>query len=210
MEQPQDEPYHITIEIVNKGCKGLRMLENSGILQYTLSDIRGLPTGLTRHLVKMPSKEITTIPENTFVEIRRGGKFGGGASAWFDSDGCDVCKTILSHDSFLISGRHVEGYTIAYSFVAPNFDAFQRIVSTLEAKGLELKILEVARFKPKGKVLTEKQERALWLALKMGFFQFPRKITMLELSRRLGIGLSTLSEITRRGIRRLLEDHFET
>ncbi len=209
MERSQDEPYHITIEIVNTGCKGLRMFETSGIQQYTLSDIRGLPTGLTRHLVKIPSKEITAIPEDSFSEIRRDGKLGGGASAWFDSDGCDVCKTILSHNSFLISGRHVEGHTIVYSFVAPNFDAFQRIVSTLEANGLEPKILEVARFKPKGKVLTEKQERALWLALKMGFFEFPRKITMLELSRRLGIGLSTLSEITRRGIRRLLEDHFE-
>ena len=58
--------------------------------------------------------------------------------------------------------------------------------------------------------MTEKQERVLWLALKMGFFEFPRRITMLELSRRLGVGLSTLSEIIRRGIRRLLENHFET
>jgi len=78
------------------------------------------------------------------------------------------------------------------------------------ASGLKPKILEVGKFRPKGKTLTEKQERVLWLALKMGFFEFSRKITMAELSRRLGLGLSTLSEITRRGIRRLLEDHFET
>jgi predicted DNA binding protein len=210
MEQVEDEPYHVTLEIVNKRCKGLRMLKVSGIQQYSLSDVRGLPGGLTRHLIRMPSKEIVEIPENTFTKIRSGDRFDGRASAWFDSDGCDVCKTILSNNSFLISGRHVEGYTILYSFVAPNFKAFKNIVSTLEATGLKPRILEVGKFRRKGKILTEKQERVLWLALKMGFFEFPRKINMLELSRRLGVALSTLSEITRRGIRRLLEDHFET
>jgi len=186
------------------------MLKDLKIQHYSLSDVRGTPGGPTRHLIRMPSKKITEIPADTFTKIRSEGKFDGGASAWFDSDGCDVCKAILSQNAFLVSGRHVEGYTILYSFVAPNFDAFKSIISKLEASGLKPKILEVAKFKPKGKILTEKQERALWLALKMGFFEFPRKITMLELSRRLGIALSTVSEITRRGTRRLLEDHFET
>ncbi len=210
MGQSRDEPYHITVEIVNKHCKGLRMLKDLGVQQYTVSDVRGLPGGLTRHLVRMPSREIADIPEDAFAIIRGDGKFGGGAAAWFDSDGCAVCKAILSHSSFLVSGRHIAGYTLVYSFVAPSFDVFQKIVSTLEANGLKLKILEVTRFKPKGKILTEKQERVLWLASKMGFFEYPRKITMLELSRRLGIALSTLSEIIRRGTRRLIEDHFET
>ena len=210
MQRREDEPIHVTFEILNKVCKGLRMLRDSGIQQFTLSDVRGIPGGLTRHLVRAPSHEISEVPAETFTKIRSSGKFVGRASVWFDSDGCDVCKAILSQKAFLVSGRHIEDYTILYSFVAPNFDAFKSIVSTLETSGLEPKILEVARFKPKGKILTEKQERVLWLALKMGFFEFPRKITMLELSRRLGVALSTLSEITRRGIRRLLERHFET
>jgi len=46
--------------------------------------------------------------------------------------------------------------------------------------------------------------------LEKGVFDYPRKTNTLELSRRLGISLSTLSEITRRGMRRLVEDHFET
>ena len=210
MKRSKDEPYHITIEIVNKGCRGLRMLKDLGIQRYSLSDVRGLPGGLTRHLVRMPSEKITEIPEELLARIHGGGKYEGGASVWFDSDGCDVCRAILSHNSFLISGRHIGDSTMIYSFVAPNFEAFKSIVSTLEASGLKPKTLEVWKFRPKGKILTERQERALWLGLKMGFFEFPRKITMLELSRVLGVKLSTLSEITRRGMRRLLEHHFET
>jgi predicted DNA binding protein len=43
----------------------------------------------------------------------------------------------------------------------------------------------------------------------MGFFDYPRKINMEELSRKLGISPSTLSEMIRRGIRKLLMYHFE-
>jgi len=82
-------------------------------------------------------------------------------------------------------------------------------VSTLEARGLTPKILKVVKFKPKSRILTDKQERVLWLALKLGFFDYPRKINSIEFSRRLGIVPSTLSEMTRRGIRKLLESHFE-
>ena len=71
------------------------------------------------------------------------------------------------------------------------------------------KILQVVKFKPKSRILTDKQERVLWLALKLGFFDYPRKINSIELSRRLGIAPSTLSEMTRRGMRKLLESYFE-
>ena len=150
------------------------------------------------------------MPSSKYVKILRGKKPDSKPSAWFDIEGCDLCKTVLSSGSFLISGKNVEDYTIIYSFVTPNFFAYKKILSTLESHGLEPKVLEIGKFTPKGEVLTEKQERVLWLALKMGFFDFPRKISMKDLAQRLGIGLSTLSEITRRGTRRLLQNHFKT
>ena len=198
-----DEPYHITLEVVNERCKGLRLLRELGVGGYTLEDIRGLPGGLTRHLIKVPLGQVDEVPEGSFSGVRAGGE------AWFDSDGCDVCSAIMSDSSFLVSARHVADSTIVYSFVVPSFDAFKNVVSTLEARGLAPNILEVVRFKPKGKVLTEKQERVLWLALKLGFFDYPRKVNSIELSRRLGVVPSTLSELTRRGLRRMLESYFE-
>jgi len=205
-----DEPYHVTLEVVNKQCKGLEMLKELGVQQCTLVDVRSMPNGLTRHLVKFSSEQLKKVPSSKYVRILRGKKPDSKSSAWFDIEGCDLCKTVLSSGSFLISGKNVEDYTIIYSFVTPSFIAYQKILSTLESHGLKPKVLEIGKFTPKGKVLTEKQERVLWLALKMGFFDFPRKISMKDLAHRLGVGLSTLSEITRRGTRRLLENHFKT
>ena len=184
------------------------MLRNSGIQQFSLTDVRGSPGGLTRHLVRV-AQDKTKGSSTPSPKPNPPSKILDGESAWFDSDGCDACKAILSQNAFLISGRHVEGDIILYNFVASNFESYRNIILSLEAHGLKPKILEVTRFNPKGRILTEKQERVLWLALKMGFFEFPRKITMADLASRLGLGLATVSEIIRRGTRRVFEQHFE-
>jgi predicted DNA binding protein len=205
--QPLDEPYYVAMEIENRQCKGLRMLEDAGVDRYALVDIRGTPKGPTRHLIKAAPEVFQLLPSRLFTGTRID-KSRRVTSAWFNTDGCEVCSTIFANSAFLVSARHVKGHKIIYSFVAPNPDAYRQISASLEAQGIKFTVLEVGRFKPTGKTLTDKQERALWLALKMGFFEYPRRITMLQLSRRLGIGLSSLSEILRRGLRRVLEDYF--
>ena len=209
MKRSEDEPYQVTIQVMNKHCKGLRMLKDSGVKDCRLVDIRGTTEGLTRHLVSVSSAELDKLPKDVFADYPAG-KTGSETSFWFDTDGCDICRAFLSQGSFLISGRNVEGYTCVYSFITPSAQSFQKIISTLENLGIRIQVLEVRKFSPKGEILTEKQERILWLALRMGFFDFPRKVTMQELANRLGVGLSTLSEIIRRGTRRLLEKHFES
>ena len=207
MQPTKDEPYYITIEIVNEQCQVTKTLKASGVKQFKIVDLRSATSDTTRHLVKIPSKQVDRIPQN--LEVKQDeGKME--TSVWIDSRGCDVCTTILSNSSFLISGRTIEDGALLYSFIAPSFEAFQTIISSLEGKGFKPKILEVGKFQRRREILTEKQERALWFALKMGFFEYPKKIHTVELSRRLGIAPSTLSETMRRGTRRLLEDHFET
>ena len=68
-----DEPYHITLEVVNERCKGLRLLRELGVGGYKLEDIRGLPGGLTRHLIKVPLGQADQVPEGSFSGVRAGG-----------------------------------------------------------------------------------------------------------------------------------------
>jgi len=93
--------------------------------------------------------------------------------------------------------------------MVPSFEAFQRIMSSMEVTGLKVKVFKMGKFEAKAGVLTEKQERIFWLALKGGFFDYPRKVDTVELAAKLGISPSTLSEIVRRGMRRLLESYFK-
>jgi hypothetical protein len=195
---------------VNTRCKGLGIIKDLGIKQCALVDVRNLPNGLTRHLIRFPSSEIYRIPKDNPHEMNVSRKNDKETFLWFDTDGCDVCRNILATNSFLVSGRKLEGSMIVYSFVAPTSAAFKKVITKLEESGLKPKIVEAGKLQPKGKTLTEKQDRVLWLALKMGYFDYPRKVHTSDLSRRLGVGSSTLSETIRRGTRRLLEDHFES
>jgi predicted DNA binding protein len=205
MERVENEPYYITFEIENRDCKGLKVLKDAGVTEFTLVDVREVADGTTRHLIRLPATQTHKLPSRLSISDQVSGR----PLLSFDSDGCTICGTILTHNSFLISARSVQGTdTIVYSFVAPSFHAFQIIVSDLEKAGFETLIRQVTKFQPQGTILTEHQERVLWYAFQLGFFDYPRKINTIALSKKLGIVPSTLSEVTRRGLRRLLADFF--
>jgi predicted DNA binding protein len=115
----------------------------------------------------------------------------------------------IGHDAFLVSGKSIQGNLITYSFMVPTFEAYQGIISDLKNAGYTVNVRKVGKFKAQIEVLTENQERIFWLALKSGFFDYPRQIGMAELAEKLGISAATLSEIMRRGTRRLFEHYFK-
>ena len=106
-------------------------------------------------------------------------------------------------------GKSMQEYIISYSFLVPTFDAYRGIISDLEKRGHQVTVRKIGKFEQQIGVLTENQERIFWLALKSGFFYYPRQIGMAELATKLGISTATLSEIMRRGTRRLLEHYFK-
>jgi predicted DNA binding protein len=201
------KPHHVVLEVENKQYTIMKRLAPLGLKHLKVTDIRSSSPKSVKHLIELDPAEVNQIkslPSDLKALLRQ-----DKSSIWLESEGCGVCNTILSCDAFLVSGKSIEDYTIMYNFMVPSFEAFQRIVSTMQSAGLKVKVLKMGKFEPKLGVLTEKQERIFWLALKGGFFEYPRKIDTVELAAKLGISPSTLSEIIRRGMRRLLESHFK-
>ncbi len=212
MKDDWRKPYHVVLEVENRQCRIVKKFDALGLKHLKVVDIRGQNQNSVKHLVELDSNEVKKIknppPELKALSTKSPGE--GKASIWLESEGCGVCHNILSCDAFLVSGKSMENATIMYSFMVPSFEAYRKIVSALEKMGLKVNVLKMGKFEPKTGVLTEKQERIFWLALKGGFFDYPRKIDTVELAAKLGISPSTLSEITRRGLRRLLEHYFKS
>lgn len=202
-------PYHVVLEVENRQCTIVRRLSPLGLRHIKVADIRSSSPTSVKHLVELDPNEVRKIanpPPELQIMREKGGRK---SSVWLDSQGCGVCNTIISSDAFLISGKSMADYSIMYSFMVPSFEAFSKIVSSLKAASLKVNVLKMGKFEPQAGVLTEKQERIFWLALKGGFFEYPRKIDTVELAKKLSISPSTLSEIIRRGTRRLLESYFK-
>ncbi len=205
------KPYHVVLEVENRKCSILKRLSSLGLKHFKVVDIRSSNSKIVKHLIELDPEEVRKL-KNKPAELKTIGLKDEGeekASVWFESEGCQICNTILSSDAFLVSGKSMADYTIMYSFMVPSFEAYKQIVTIMEKNGLKVNVLKMGKFEPQSGVLTEKQERIFWLALKGGFFDYPRKIDTVELAAKLGISPSTLSEITRRGMRRLLENYFK-
>ncbi len=202
------KPYHVVIEVENRQCRILKNFATFGLEHLKVADIRSSSNGAIKHLIELDRNQVKKVPKDLKIVVSTN-KAQNKQSMWFESEGCDVCNTILSRGAFLISGKSMEEVTIMYSFIVSTFEAYTSIISALENSGHKVNVLKKGSFEPKSGILTEKQERIFWLALKGGFFDYPRKIGVRELSAKLGICPSTLSEIVRRGTRRLLEHYFE-
>jgi predicted DNA binding protein len=199
------EPYHVVIEVENKHCKMVGKLASLGFNHLKVLDVRSCSGGSVRHLMDVGEDQATKVPK----ELSTHGHVEGKASVWLESEGCEVCNTILAHDAFLVSGKSMQDNIIMYSFMVPTAEAYRDTLSDLEKSGHKVTILKVGKFEHKRGALTENQERIFWLALKSGFFDYPRQIGMAELSAKLQISPATLSEVIRRGTRRLLEHYFK-
>jgi len=199
------EPYHVVIEVENKHCKMVGKLAALGFKHLKVVDVRSSSSGCVRHLMDVGKDQARKVPKEYAAE----GRVQGKSSVWLESQGCEVCNTILAHDAFLVSGKSIQDNIITYSFMVPTFEAYGGILADLEKAGHKTKILKVGKFEQQIGVLTENQERIFWLAMKSGFFDYPRQIGMAQLASKLGISPATLSEILRRGTRRLLEHYFK-
>jgi predicted DNA binding protein len=69
-------------------------------------------------------------------------------------------------------------------------------------------VLRISRIEEEEE-LTARQEQILQIALEKGYFEFPKKITLRQLAKTLGISPATLTEILRRGQKRVLQEHFK-
>ena len=197
------------MEVDNKQCKMLKKFDSLGLKNLKVVDLRSSSKGVVKHLIELGPGQSKRIPPDFKTSARTNGPSQGKQATWFESEGCEVCNTILSHDAFLVAGKSMEQNKIMYSFMVPTFEAYSTAVNALEKAGHNVNVLKMGRFEPKTGVLTENQERVFWLALKGGFFDYPRKIGVVELSKKLGVKPSTLSETLRRGTRRLLEHYFK-
>lgn len=199
------EPYHVVIEVENKQCKMVKKLAALGFESLKVVDVRSSSSGSVRHLMDIGEEQAHRVPR----ELAAKGHVEGKSAVWLESEGCEVCNTILSHDAFLVNGKSIQGNIITYSFMVPTPEAYKGIINDLERSGHKVTILKVGKFEQQIGVLTENQEKIFWLALRSGFFDYPRQIGMAELAAKLGISAATLSEIIRRGTRRLLEHYFK-
>jgi predicted DNA binding protein len=120
---------------------------------------------------------------------------------------CPVCSTLSGLNCSLLSAVTKEDNKMEWRLLLSGDETLKKVSDRLESQHVGFKILQIAHLNDV-KDLTSRQEQIVKMALEMGYFEYPKKIRLEELSERLGISAGTLSEILRRAEKNILTRYF--
>ncbi len=186
-------------------CEVVSLAREHGSMEIV--DVRPVSSSRVRHLVKAPCNLINELLSRSSFMVKKHSIYSRSCLAYIDKEPCNMCRILYGSRVFLTSAvLDDEGY-IVYSFLTDR-EGFYELTKMLKREGIGYQVVETRDISIESTILTPLQEKVLYIALETGFFDYPRKITLKELANRLGLSPSTLNEIIRRGLKKLLERHF--
>ncbi len=130
---------------------------------------------------------------------------GGRIHGSISTSRCTICKDVAASKCFLASVSIEKG--AALWTVLGSHAASAELLTSLEKKGIPFE-LRLKRNLEEKELLTARQEHILFIALQRGYFDFPKKADLKALAAETGVKTSTLTEILRRGQKKVLQEYF--
>jgi len=191
-EIPERHP--VTIKVIDrvpyseKGVKDL--VEIAGpqdVMDEVLADIRKNP---------LVSKVDTTTTDR--------GKVVGAIT----TSRCEICRILTDSDVFLISAESKGDGKVEWTVVLSDKSVLKGMFDHLKSKSVEADLVKLTKIDDK-ETLTERQDKITPVAFERGYFDYPKRISLRELARMFDVSPSTLSEILRKGQRKIVLDYFK-
>ncbi|MHB8359511.1 MAG: helix-turn-helix domain-containing protein [Thermoplasmataceae archaeon] len=130
------------------------------------------------------------------------------ATAIVNAHECAVCRAILNWDLFLTEAYSNETGDIIMKWLVPDEATIKGFLDRLEEDGVQFELLKKRALTKRGDI-TARQEYVVKTALELGFFDYPKKVNLEGLSRRLNVSYVTLAEILRRAEKNIISSYFK-
>jgi len=120
---------------------------------------------------------------------------------------CTACRVFAGADCYLVSAASKPDGKLEWTLLGSD-TMLNSLFKGLENANVVAETLKVSQIQDEEE-LTARQEHILQIALEKGYFEFPKQITLRQLAKTLDISPATLTEILRRGQKRVLQEHFK-
>ncbi len=156
-----------------------------------------------------PNAVLETLRKNRFIHsVEAIVPPKGKILATLQVDNCQACQELANSECFLTDATASGGGGLEWRLLAPQRSSVQTLVRVLEERGIEVEVAAIKSVKGSGS-LTDRQDRVITLAYKLGYFEFPKKINLSDLAKKLGVSKSSLSETLRTGEEKILHAYFQ-
>jgi predicted DNA binding protein len=176
------------------------------IFKESITEVEGLTSinETVKGLLNVKAKKIEDIIKNLPSYCEGVTLSSDSAKVLVKEHTCLLAHSIIGSGCFITKAT-IKDNSIVWNVICDD-DGFLDLMRSLEECEVEFEILY--KGKPlegdKRTKVTYREEEILRIALEKGFFDFPKKIKLEELAESLGIAPSTLSEILRRGQKKIL------
>jgi len=178
-----------------------------------IRDIRRSHEGV-KDLIEIfiPEGSIKDLPPDLSLQIKNG---GGNFTTVDDNHGiaivnahdCSICRAASSQDIFLVESGTNENGSITMKWFTPDEKTLSGFLRKLKESNINFTLLKKRNLTRK-RDLTARQEYVIKTAFELGFFDYPKKINLEELSKRLNVSFVTLAEIIRRAEKNIIVSYF--
>lgn len=125
------------------------------------------------------------------------------------TQGCEGCTALAEADVFLLSGHTNEEGRLEWKVAFSKRKDLDTLISRLQALNADVAVLRVSNALDDGLQLTDRQLKIVEVAFKRGYYDYPKRISIRELARIFSVSTATVSEILRRGQRKIIKEHLE-
>ena len=123
------------------------------------------------------------------------------------TDKCVACRVLTGSDCFLTSAESVGDGRVEWQLITGREGSLADLIQKLEKSGCEIELKSTKNLSKK-LMLTQRQEEIVQAAFEMGYYDHPKKSTIIDIAKRFGISSSTLAEILQRGELKIIREHF--
>lgn len=190
------------VRAVKPNCPILPPLLNS----HSRFEIEQLNAGdaLTNHLVWIEKPD-----ENLKSELRKKSTFVKTVSRhdlWIESHSCTICRVISKIHAIPISVKPASSNGLIYKLFLPDKRNVPKLRALLDETGEKFDVSEENE-QALSESLTMRQREILLLALREGYFDIDRRISLTDLAKKIGVSTKTLQETLRRATRKIVQDY---
>lgn len=121
---------------------------------------------------------------------------------------CEICRILTDSGAFLMSAESRDGGKVEWTVIISDKKILKSIFDHLKEKSVEAELVKLTKVDDK-ESLTERQDKITQVAFERGYFDYPKRISLRDLARMFEVSPSTLSEILRKGQRKIVMDYFK-
>ena len=120
---------------------------------------------------------------------------------------CITCRALTKSNCFLTYARNLKDARIEWHIITGDEKSLSKLIKDLDKSGCSVELISKTLLTKK-KLLTSRQEEIIKIAFERGYYEYPKKISLRELSKILKISFSALNEILHRGEKKIIRDYY--